>query len=1265
MKKLILTFTCLLLSFNLLFALAPVSTAFTPASSPAGLHKDKLDGTNTGTPDSKNKAAARNGAMHNIYRRVRAKASAVAILSTPAFSYSGPQIFTQGTAISLVSPVNSGDPVSAPAYTNAGIISLAFTNPYGIAVDASGNVFVADYGSGKVLKFTGGSGSPATIASGFNGPKGLTIDHSGNLYVADAGNNAIKKIPAGGGTVVTVGPSFNSPVGLAFDAAGNLYVTDNFTNAVYKLPAGGGSAITLARGFGNPQGLVVDASGNLFVCDVNTGLIKVPAGGRGNKIVYGTGLTEPAGIAIDGSGNLFVTDASSLYKIPAGGTSHTVVANGVFNSAYGVAVDSSDKLYLTDNGNNLLAGISPKGGYYISPAIPAGLSFSNTTGVISGKPTMSSAATNYTVTAYNASGSSQAGINVSVASSLPSISYTSPKTCYVDNATTPLTPTSGGVAAVAYRTAPLPVGNGFFKPYAVAVDAAGNLYVADTYNSQVEKLPANGGAQVTIGTGISYPTSVAADAAGNVYITEQSGLYMIPAGGGSLVPVGSGFTDPTGVAIDAVGNIYIADYGNNAIKKIPIGGGTPVVLGSGFSNPSGVAVDAAGNVYVADSGNNVIKKIPAAGGSPVTLGSGFIGPVGVAVDAEGNVFVADGGNNAVKKIPAAGGAPSTLGSGFNAPNGVAVDAAGNVFVADYGNNAVKVIAPIGGYFIDTMLPAGLSLSNSTGIMSGTPAHVSSLTTYTISAYNINGFAQAKLKLQVLPSTNANLSSLRLSAAPLSPAFSSATTAYSATVPNSVSSLKVTPTTGVAVSTVAVNGVAVASGTASTPISLNLGANTINIMVTAQDGVTTKTYTITVTRLTLSNNASLSAVKLNKGTITPAFSPATYSYTVAVANAVTSITVTPTTADPGATVTVNGTTVNSGSPSLPISLKVGSNVITVFVTAQDGTTTQTYTFTVNRPGSNNDDLIALLPSQGVLSPAFVSSTSTYADSVANSVSSISITPTASDPDANIKVNGTSVASGAASTAIVLSVGLNTIGITVTASNGIASKAYVINVIRAPSSNANLTSFKIRRGALTPTFSTNTANYTASVVNGVTSMTVTPTTADATATVTVNGTAVTSGSTSGAIALGVGANTISTVVTAQDGTTTKTYTLTVSRAAGPVASYDAGTSIPQLAKTLASVDDGIVVHQGLSPNGDGVNDHLTIENITNYPDNKLSIMNRNGQLIFEAKGYDNSSKVFDGRSNKTGQMQLPGTYFYRLDYTIGGIVKHKTGYLVLKY
>ena len=148
------------------------------------------------------------------------------------------------------------------------------------------------------------------------------------------------------------------------------------------------------------------------------------------------------------------------------------------------------------------------------------------------------------------------------------------------------------------------------------------------------------------------------------------------------------------------------------------------------------------------------------------------------------------------------------------------------------------------------------------------------------------------------------------------------------------------------------------------------------------------------------------------------------------------------------------------------------------------------------------------------------------------------------------------------------------------------------------------------------------------------------------------------------LAAGANGISIKVIAFDGTS-KTYAITVTRA------DVGGVGSPNL--TLSAIEnpgdslqnDGIVVHQGVTPNGDGVNDFLTIDGITAYPDNKLSIIDRNGALVFEAKGYDNSSRIFDGHSNKNGVMQVPGTYFYSLDYTVKGQSKHKTGFIILKY
>lgn len=141
-----------------------------------------------------------------------------------------------------------------------------------------------------------------------------------------------------------------------------------------------------------------------------------------------------------------------------------------------------------------------------------------------------------------------------------------------------------------------------------------------------------------------------------------------------------------------------------------------------------------------------------------------------------------------------------------------------------------------------------------------------------------------------------------------------------------------------------NGNAATSGSA-VNVPLNVGSNAIAVLVTAQDGVTKETYTVTVTRSPLSSNANLSVLTMYPGTLTPAFASGATSYMSSVTNSVNSINMTPTVADSTATVTVNGNAATSGS-AVNVSLNVGSNTITVVVTAQDGTT-RTYTVTVTR------------------------------------------------------------------------------------------------------------------------------------------------------------------------------------------------------------------------------------------------------------------------------------------------------------------------------
>lgn len=309
---------------------------------------------------------------------------------------------------------------------------------------------------------------------------------------------------------------------------------------------------------------------------------------------------------------------------------------------------------------------------------------------------------------------------------------------------------------------------------------------------------------------------------------------------------------------------------------------------------------------------------------------------------------------------------------------------------------------------------------------------------------------------------------------------------------------------------------------------------------------------------ISNNANLIALALNQGTLSPTFAPAVTAYQASVANAITTVQVTATTANAFATVRArmnngNYLTLTSGSASPNFGLNVGANTLEVEATAQDGVTIRTYTVTINRP-SNNADLSALTISTGTLTPAFADFRTDYTVSVANSTTSMTVTPTVAQANATIQVrinNGAFVptASGVATSPLSLNVGANPIQLLVTAQDG-TTKTYTIVVTRV-SNNANLSNLVPSVGMLSPVFIASTLTYTMSVANAVSAIAFTATSADANATMTmsVNGAGfvniLNSGVASDPIALPLESNTVAIRVRAQDGTTLRTYTITINR------------------------------------------------------------------------------------------------------------------------
>jgi large repetitive protein len=272
------------------------------------------------------------------------------------------------------------------------------------------------------------------------------------------------------------------------------------------------------------------------------------------------------------------------------------------------------------------------------------------------------------------------------------------------------------------RASKTSLGGGFLDPQGVAVDGSRNIYVADTSNNAVEKIPAgctSSSCMTTLGGGFSEPKSVAVDGGGNVYVADygNSAVKEIPAGCTSescVITVGSEFAGPTGVAVDGRFNIYVADSGNNAVKQMPPicrSANCVTALGGGFDHPSAVALDSDGDIYVADSGNAAVKKIPAGcavAGCVVTRASGFTSDQGMAVDAAGDVYLAQSAATSILELPS--GCTSALcarnvGDGFSEPTGVALDGGGNLYVANSGDATV--------YALNRAVPAAVSFNATT------------------------------------------------------------------------------------------------------------------------------------------------------------------------------------------------------------------------------------------------------------------------------------------------------------------------------------------------------------------------------------------------------------------------------------------------------------------------------------------------------------------------------------------------------------------------
>ncbi|WP_341301991.1 cadherin-like beta sandwich domain-containing protein [Lysinibacillus sp. FSL H8-0500] len=657
---------------------------------------------------------------------------------------------------------------------------------------------------------------------------------------------------------------------------------------------------------------------------------------------------------------------------------------------------------------------------------------------------------------------------------------------------------------------PIRLQAGFFGPsfggiMGMDIDKDGNIYVVDHYTHTVWKFDSDGNylkdwynADPNLNIDPFHrPACIAVDAAGNMYITDYDNHRIQKFASDdtwikSWGKYGKGngqFDYSWGITIDSAGYVYVADARNNRVQKFT-SDGTYITQFGGLSEPLYVAIDKDGNVYTTNrdyySDNQWVQKYKADGTFLTQWTGDFKEVAGIVIDAEGNVYVADAGNHSIKKFTSNGeyltewGGFGTGNGQFNYPTDLAMDSAGNIYVTDTRNKRVQKMTP-------------------------------------------------------LPST-ATLSSLTVNTGTLNPAFSSTRDNYSINVAHHVSTLTITAKAEDALAKINAEGKTPATGTLSEQVDLEVGNNTIPIIVTAQDGHSKKTYTLTVKRAP-STDATLKSLTLDHGTLSPAFSASREAYTVQVAHTVSALQITALTTNNGASTTING----SKKTTETVSLVAGqTKTIPIVVTAQDGNTKKTYTLTVTRAISTDATLKSLTTSSGTVSPLFTPNEENYTVQVDTSVTTVDVAAITTDSQASFTINGKQTTEETISLAAGQT---KIIPIVVTAQDGKTTKTYTLTVTRAPSSDATLKSLTTSSGTVSPLFTPNEENYTVQVDTSVTTVDVAAITMDSQASFTING----KQTIEETISLAAGqTKIIPIVVTAQDGKTTKTYTLTVTRA-----------------------------------------------------------------------------------------------------------------------
>ena len=967
-------------------------------------------------------------------------------------------------------------------------INSSFNNPNDIVLNASGDLYVADMYNNAIRKVNNIGTTTSLLANLNFTPTNLAINANGVLYVSDNTKGTIWKIDPNASPVTAsifagstttsylngngINARFKNPSGLAIDTAGNIYVADKGNNRIRLI---------------KPNGDVIDFAGTGTAATVNGSLLNAS-------------FNAPYGLSFDLTGNLYVTEGGNkIRKIDSYGNVTTIAENTMYNNPLGITFDNANgAVIIADNYNQQIKKYNLLG-YSITPSLPKGLVL-NKDGSVTGTPLEVIPNTNYTITSKNFVGVGTTNFNLQTVAIAPTITSFTPLATSIGLGVTIVGKgfgdiiriTIGGVDVSSYQLKSL--------TELVIVPAAGTVsgnIVIETAGgtaTSATSLTINANPQFSYSP-TSYDllinnviSSINPIHTGSTVLAQYQGMVSTYSGTGTASslnnsnPLLATFSKPNGLYLDPLGNMYVSEIGTHYIRKISPTGVVTLFAGAGigningtssvskFNQPSGMVMDKFGNLFILDISNSAIRKIDVLG-SVSTFFSGLGTTNDLTIDNNDNLYVIDNMNSSslIKKITPLGVMSIFAGGGgmgfrdgtgtnamFNNPKGIVADANNNLYVADNSNHRIRKISPTG---VVTTL-AGTSIAGSTDGIS------------TIAKFNLPNKIAIDKNSGYLYVTELGSQLIRK----ISPTGEVTTVAGSVAgiLEGDPSTAKFNNPIGIAVNykgDVFVadqlnNKIRKISGEGykvepKLPTGLVLNTNgsitgtstqntaNINYNVTAANTNGSFSAPVSIT-VNMPISAQLNQLQISQGTLTPVFNTNTYSYNATVLNAVSSMTLTPTSIDPAATIqlSVNGgtaTNINSGIVSNNIPLNMGMNTLAVKVIARDGSIEQTYTVNVKRI-SNVADLIAITSSEIIIAPTFSSTVLNYSSTVEYPIDKINITPTATDAFATIKINGNTVSSGTSSLDIPLNMGMNTITIQVTADNGTTIKNYVLTINR---------------------------------------------------------------------------------------------------------------------------------------------------------------------------------------------------------------------------